>query len=406
MLCDEADITMYELRYHIKKIHSVEEELDNEEDENLREWLKQLRDMEDKKDKEDKDIQQEVNQMKQEILDLKDAAQNKDKGLQEYEEIVKKAETKHNNDEKQIKALKKENEELHNNVGLLKKAVKVTESKNNLKEVVNQEEEMEQDEASQLIQSKSEGFFRSSPQSNSEIRNPQSFPAFTGIAAEPGKTYMCHICKQGGITELAVESHMKCHREDGDLKCDDCSFQANNIDILKNHTRILKHTYTVKVQDFICDKCGIECETMNELRDHKNRHGVKHVIKCSICSQEFTSKGQLRNHMREAHRMLREDWNQIQTGNSSLEDISNHLETVNIECKFCEFKFNNRSDMWCHRKEHHLSHKPCRNFPNCEYAGRCVYSHNMIQEGKVGCFECGNEFKMSKFAVWGIGVVL
>ena len=401
MLCDEADITMYELRYHIKKIHSVEEDLDNEEDEILREWLKQLRDMDDQKDKEEEDIQQELKKMKHEILELRDAVQNKDMGLQKYEEIVKKAKTKYNEDEKQIKVLKKENEELQSNVRLLKKAVKVTESKNKSKEGENQEEEMEQDEsymqASQLIQSKSEGFFRCSPQLNSEIRSHQSFPAFTRPDVEPGKTYTCHICKQGGITELAVEAHMKSHREEGDLKCDDCSFQANNIDVLKNHTKIVKHTYTVKVQDFICDKCGIECETMNELRDHKKRHDAKHVMKCRICDQEFTSNGQLRNHMREAHRILREDWSQIQTGNSSLEERTNHiLHNVNIKCNFCEVKFNNRSDMWHHRKEHHSSHKPCRNFPNCEYAGRCVYSHNMIPEGKVRCFECGNEFDTQK----------
>ena len=131
---------------------------------------------------------------------------------------------------------------------------------------------------------------------------------------------------------------------------------------------------------------------MSELREHMKRHDAKIALKCNICNQELNSKSQIRNHMRQVHEILREDWNQIQSENSTVEErLDQRQETANIQCNFCESKFTNKYNMWQHRKENHQSHKPCRNFPNCKYAGRSVYSHRILPEGKVRCYECGNE---------------
>ena len=374
LLCDETNITRHELRYHVRKIHQVEEDLENEEDENLREWLQQLED--NTECDQDEEVNKQLLGRDHEIKKLNEIIHNKEKCLKKYEN---------------------ENEELSSKVELLKRVVKVTESKLNEKEVENEQMDQDEDnsEALRLFHLKNSGHSKTSPQSNFEMKR-SSLP-FSTINGGSMKTFMCHICKQGGINEMAIEAHMKCHRKESDFKCDDCSFQTNNIDVLKNHSKIVKHNYTTKVRDFICEKCGIECETMSELREHKKRHDAKNKMKCNICDQEFNSKSQLRNHMREAHEILREDWNKIQSENSTVEDgMDQSQEIPNIQCNFCESKFTNKNNMWQHRKEKHQSHKPCRNFPNCEYAGRCVYSHITIPDGKVRCFECGNDFGTQK----------
>ena len=400
LLCDEKDITEYELRYHIRRNHQMEEELEEAEDEDLRQRLKRLKDDEDTKhDDEKKEMKQNIDQMNSQLMELKEVIQNKDVALTKYEEIVKSAEIKYEHDDNMIKSLLKENEELKNNVKLLKKVVEVTNSKleSNRKENV-EEEQMEEDETEseemKRFRFKSSGYTRSSPSSNVETRSSLSFPNLPDGDAETSKKYKCKICNQGNIHEMAIKIHLKNHKEEGIFKCDDCSFQTNTITILKSHTSQLKHSYTVKVQDFICEPCGIEFETETELKRHKESHRTPNELKCKICALEFSSKTQLRIHMRELHRMLREDWQELPTDENTLEarEIQDN-DIANISCKFCEEKFNTNIEMWNHRKEIHPSHKPCINFPNCDYAGRCVYSHKQIPEGMVRCFQCGKDFK-------------
>ena len=399
LLCDEKDITEYEMRYHIRRNHQMEEELEEAEDEDLRQRLKRLKDDEDTKDDSEKRVmKQNIDQMNRQLIELKEIIQNKDLGLKKYEEIVKSAETKYEHDEKMIKSLLKENEELKNDVKLLRKVVEVTNSKLELKEKEHiEEEQMEEDEPESeekiLFRFKSSGHTRTSPLSNVEAKSPISSLNFPDGNAKTNKTYTCKICDQRNIHEMAIEIHLKSHKEEGIFKCEDCSFQTNTITILKNHTSQLKHSYTVKVQDFICEPCGIEFETENELKRHKETHKTSNDLKCKICAQDFTSKTQLRIHMREMHRMLREDWQELQTDENTPEtrNIQDN-EIANICCKFCEEKFHTTIEMWDHRKEIHPSHKPCINFPNCDYAGRCVYSHKHIPEGMVRCFQCGRDF--------------
>lgn len=401
LLCDETNVTMHELRYHIRKIHDVEEEVEDEKDDTIRDWLKQLNDVEGtQNDDDNKEMKIQLTKLDQELKQLNEIVVNKDEGLKMYEYTIKQAEIKYNQDEKKIKALTTENEELHNNVKLLKIAVKVVESKLTEKENDNEEEEMEQDvfdvESLRLVQLKNSGFHRTSPQSNVGRKSPEPSPALPGSFG-PGTTFSCHICKQGGIPAMAVAAHLKSHREEGAFKCDDCSFQANNIGVLKNHADIVKHSYTVQVQDFICEICGTECETKKELIEHNNVHKLINDLTCKICAREVTSKNQLRNHMRKEHRTLREDWQEIDSEEIPLEASHNQIIRIaNIKCKFCEEQFSTNNEMWEHRKQDHPSHKPCINFPNCDFAGRCAYSHIQIPEGMVRCFECGKDFKSYK----------
>ena len=423
LLCDVKNITVFEMRFHIRTIHEMEEEIENEKDETIREWLKHLENADEEKEEIEATMKQLLVQRDNEIIELKETVYNKDKGLQNYETRVKNAEYKYKENEMQIETVRKENEELQNTIKLLKKVVKVTETK--LKEKENEQnkvEQMEQDENHseelKLFKFKSSGFSRTSPQSKVENKN-QSQPL---TLPENIKTYKCHICKQGGIPEIAAEIHLKSHREEGVFKCDDCSFQTNKIDILKNHSNQVKHSYTAKVQDFICETCGIEFETESKLKIHNERHKSTNDLKCKVCAQEFTFKTQLKLHMREAHRMLREEWKDIQTDNNILEvqtegggenecsvcllkyntseALDRHIKAVHSNnpentCRFCGIQFPSKNVLKNHVTAEHKTFKPCNKFAsnNCEYDDECRYQHIILEGTQEICFTCGEMFR-------------
>ena len=150
---------------------------------------------------------------------------------------------------------------------------------------------------------------------------------------------------------------------------------------------------------------------------------------CEICELEFTTRKDIRQHMRVAHGVLREDWEHLQSENNEqvqrvIQGLEQSLRTeqeleqrteqeeVHItdghqneepgqgrkQCNHCETVCNTKREMTMHMKMQHFSHKPCRNLSHsdptkrCTYGQDCAYSNVPIPEGKFRCFDCGRVF--------------
>lgn len=232
----------------------------------------------------------------------------------------------------------------------------------------------------------------------------------------------CKKCKRTFIMKVLLENHM----------CTD--------DGIEDMAHIQE---TNEVKDYLCEMCGIECESNNQLKKHKKKHF--HRNRCELCKTSCKTRGDLRQHMRVIHKILREDWEHIQSDKSTLtertEEVlkyqcdrcdnefvkkaqleshimndhvkelltnnSDHMQTnrteqmdpqfTSITCNICKKAFISRTDLTKHRQNEHKTYQPCRNVNNCEYGIVCHYSYQPIPDNRYKCFQCGQEFISWKF---------
>ena len=125
---------------------------------------------------------------------------------------------------------------------------------------------------------------------------------------------------------------MTCHNKDGDWTCNDCSFQTNREDELRDH-RIRAHEPQYS-------------PTLNQPKEGFQK-----------TKETGTSK----------------------SGGST--------------CNLCNKDFIYRIDLSKHVAEEHKTYKQCRNLGSCSYRQRCRYNHNEYPPGTQVCYECGKTFK-------------
>ena len=114
-----------------------------------------------------------------------------------------------------------------------------------------------------------------------------------------------------------ILEHRDSEKDDGDNTCEDCPFQTNSESCMDNHIKQTKHMSRHNkemVEDYICKKCGTECETGKELGVHMGGHTGDQ--QCDFCNMEFMTRHLLRRHMRYNHNINIEDSYKIQTNDS------------------------------------------------------------------------------------------
>ena len=243
------------------------------------------------------------------------------------------------------------------------------------------------------------------------------------------ENFNCVVCPETRKSEATLAAHMRCHEEDGAHTCNNCSYQTNDTGNIRNHSKNTHHTATIR--QLACEECGMGCKTEIEMNTHIETHRGAGAPRnrCEFCDIEFTTRNDIRQHMRVAHRVLREDWEYIQSENSEqvqkviqrveqslrteqgpeqrpeqeeVQDTDGHQNEESGQgrknCNHCETTFNNKRELTMHIKMQHFSHKPCRNLSHSDPTKRCTYgqdcadSHVPIPQGKFRCYDCGIVF--------------
>jgi hypothetical protein len=219
-----------------------------------------------------------------------------------------------------------------------------------------------------LIETKSAGNIRESPHTGTRPKH-----SLLGTTQQIQKKLHCTSCTETRNSEATLVAHLRCHEEDGDYACNNCSYKSNDKSNLRNHTRQTKHISADL--EYICVYCKTELKSSKELKSHKETHRPEGAPtnRCELCEYEFQTRVDLRQHMRIAHGVLRKVWNNMSTETSTVAqrteenleqgriDVINEEEQGNKPCNICGTMINNKQAITLNMKVQHFSHKPCRN---------------------------------------------
>ena len=196
------------------------------------------------------------------------------------------------------------------------------------------------------------------------------------------------------------------------LKCDQCENLLTTKQLLEAHVRN-KHKKDAEIVLFPddtleCNTCAYVSDTKTELETHKKEnHKKEKEFPCTDCDFQATSRAILRKHRQLLHNKVAEiESTPTEIGHisqipisTSLEEVLKDVQIVRKEadtkmkkCPFCNEIFSSSTSLAQHRRESHLTYKPCRNIDQCTFGIDCFYSHIPISEGLFRCFQCGDEF--------------
>ena len=139
-----------------------------------------------------------------------------------------------------------------------------------------------------------------------------------------------------------------------EFNCTECDFSSSSQQGLKIHQR-KKHT-NVEILEFPikCDLCDIELRHKREKKLHMMSHSYKEVqFKCEECDFSGTNEVTMEVHVSKVHAEQIE-CGMCETETKDLESLETHLVTCQIyECKYCEERFQNVSDIKKHICDKH-----------------------------------------------------
>ena len=316
------------------------------------------------------------------------------------------------------KELRKKTEEVER----LKTELRDTELKISLENEIRANENLDtSEEVENLAMMKNSGFRRNGPHTESSpIENKQKSFNSKNCADQSKKQkelmehvplkhrrgkQECNQCDYQGCIVDDMKEHKTNHEE---FNCYDCPYQGNSQDLLQKHIRFA-HT----IEKYKCVKCNYQGSGGEDLYKHiKNehtkeqniewanckqtsvevnessahidrRHSLVRNIKCNTCGKDFNSKSELMNHRKLEHTKLVATCKNYLDGQCNRENtcwwIHRQGKEEDIECFFCEQKFNTKALVMIHRKkEHPKTVKSCQKFPDnkCSYNDeKCWFMH-------------------------------
>ena len=220
------------------------------------------------------------------------------------------------------------------------------------------EEHNEHDNVAHLQIMKNSGHVRESPQTESTRKTNRSHEPI-----QPLK-FKCAVCKLERDSKEKLERHMKNHIEDGDWTCDGCAYQCSDQNDLLNHL-LEKRDHSTILLDHLLNK------NVYDRRD-----------KCNLCGEMFESKTSLHSHLLSSHKSYK-PCNKMP--NCSGEECRfNHdeiTEGVHL-CYQCGNEFSSRSELMDHMRQEHTM-PACKHYlmGKCTFHEQCWYSHENKSPG-------------------------
>ena len=249
---------------------------------------------------------------------------------------------------------------------------------------IENEDEKEKDiqEEMILLQSKNNGYRRTTP---------QDLPCETKDKPKKFMSLVCTICSDVFMLESDLKKHSETKHGSQTLGCKFCDSVFKNESDLKVHIQNMHEQITIRT----CEQCGVEFMSRVNLEKHILIHKQK-ANYCAQCSSEFVTKSELKEHINQVHekKSYEDEWNccdcPFQANEASV--LLNHLRVTshqpskNLEkkrlfldykqCYTCKMEFYGYYNLMDHRKIVHPSKKKCRDFPGkCLRGDTCWWVH-------------------------------
>ena len=264
------------------------------------------------------------------------------------EEKLTQMETKYTN-------LKEENIRMSKEIKTLRAEWKTKKAHKNKNEMCD-ETNSNTTEVETLAKTKSNGYRKTSPQSESEIN------------------LKCPVCQTLFKKENILKKHMQTHNKDGDWTCDKCSYQTYEKPNLDSHKKSA-HTDPQLSQSVSVNSVGAGQQEVSDVRIPDPSQVSN---RCTHCMKDFIYRIDLTKHLREAHKTYKPCRN-LSDCTYAPKCRYNHKkypEGTQV-CFECGFTFTTVHDLMKHRKRNHKV-PLCKAFlkNNCGFsADDCYHTH-------------------------------
>ena len=223
-------------------------------------------------------------------------------------------------------------------------------------------------------------------------------------------TYDCEECEYPCKSRDDMELHMNNHQSQVNnskfqQQCNLCLYQFTKTEEFRNHL-------TIKHVQYNCDQCSFQAGTKIVLSKHMNlvhRKENEHsddTFKCEECTEQFSARWNLNNHVRDVHeptidyKFFKQGrcsfpigvcWNRhVNTPDSN--EVSPPKES-SMKCYDCRKLFINKTDLMKHRiADHPEKVKACKHGDRCSFI-LCWYKHKETNANVASLVtnEAGNE---------------
>ena len=192
--------------------------------------------------------------------------------------------------------------------------------------------------------------------------------------------FKCEQCGEGFVIKTVFENHVRSHSvlfdtlDQGFYRCNGCSLRFDNVKVVKKHLSA-RHGNLLENCDF-CEHCSDFFTSKALLKQHMFKHAA-HVFKCPNCPKKrFLTNEELEEHMSSTKCSSKEYAVCPQCGKvcSHMVNLKKHIRDSHgkghkFQCKICHSFFSSMKLMKQHLQKAHKIQKDYYNFYSKEEAG-------------------------------------
>nr|CAI5862315.1 unnamed protein product [Callosobruchus analis] len=213
--------------------------------------------------------------------------------------------------------------------------------------------------------------------------------------SEMHKVHDCKDCGKCFMTEAKFLTHLRIHQR---VKCPICQKEVGRQNY---YTHYKMHS----ASQLICHLCGAVVKNISSFRGHMYYTHSQKSLPCEHCGKVFKKKYNLLLHIKKEHTGERNHVCDI-CGKRFVTRyrLTKHMEMKHLKlrkhvCRFCEKGLSSKHALKTHERQH-TNDNPYK----CEVCGEGFRQnvslrwhrkskHNIVEEKKVECKECGKKFQ-------------
>lgn len=156
------------------------------------------------------------------------------------------------------------------------------------------------------------------------------------------RRFVCAFCNKAFSQSNNLRAHLRIHTNERPFKCSECGKAFTQLTNLNNHVRL--HTGE---RPFVCPEPGCDkaYAQVTNLNQHRKRHlsgrPVESTYDCTVCGESFQQRNQMYTHRREVHGELKSPMR-----------VANQRRA----CTLCEMTFPNERLLLQHAAQHLAPH--------------------------------------------------